>query len=609
MCIRDRLYLYGGSPSARHILEAIYDGPIDYRSYGVQAVLLEKIPSLEDGDAYFDTVIVQGGEPVVDVNGRVVDLAEGVQVFRTHTCLDATNPDCVLTFREDPIEMEQMVVSWQLLAEATWSDGQPVTADDSVYSYELACDPRTPASDPDFPAGRELCNRTASYVAAGERAVVWRGLPGYRSDLYAQYFFKPLPCHLWQEQLRYTAADLPTRPESAQQPLGWGPFVITEWVQGDHIAMERNPTYFRAAEGLPRVDRLVFRFAPDVYRVTAMLLAGECDIGLFQVGLKEGDGQLGWPYGEMGRLKPLLIAIEEKGLVNIASSPSNIWESLEFGIGSVETYRRTGFFGDARVRQAIAHCIDRQTIVDETTLRLGQAAEVYIPPQHPLYAGDRLSRWPYDPEAGRALLAEAGWVDGDGDGTLESSGVRGVRDGVTFNGISILVMQGDAQQQTVAHIIRSNLADCGIGAEITYLPWQELQADGPDGLLRGRQFDLALVPYLNEAEPPCGLYLTEEIPREETRWFGANVSGFSDEAYDQACRSALDALPGSYEYERYHLEAQRIFSQQVPGLPLFWWVRLAAVRPGVTNFVLDPADRSQLWGIEEIGLEPRSLEE
>jgi len=598
----ETLYLYGGSRTARHVLEAIYDGPIDHRSYGFQPVILEKLPSLEDGDAYFTTVVVQEGDRVIDVTGWPVDLEPGIEVFTSHTCLDVNDPDCVATFDGTPIEMEQMVVSWQLLEGVTWSDGEPVTAEDSVYSFELACDPDTPAYE--F-AGlarstKDVCDRTYSYVAAGERTVVWTGLPGYVEDLYFLNFFSPLPRHLWQEERGYTAADLLSQPEGTRQPIGWGPFVVTEWVEGDHIALEPNPFYFRADEGLPRVERLVFRFAPDLHGLIAMLLAGECDIGLM------GDGRLGGlggPYEALSEMMPFLAAAQEEGLINLVSSTSEVWEHLEFGISPAPGYDRPDFFADVRVRQAIAQCIDRQALVDEVTLGLGQVADVYVPPDHPLFAGDQVTRWPYDPPAAQALLAEAGWADEDGDGYLEAQDVDGVRRRTPFR-VELLLVADDRQQEAIARIIRSNLADCGIEVDLVPMPLADFVADGPQGPLPGRRFDLALFHWRNEVEPPCDLYLTERIPDQgDWSWGQANISGFSDEAYDQACRSALVALPGTFEYSRYHVEAQEIFSQQLPDLPLFWWVRVAIARPGVVGFALDPSEESELWDIESLGLE------
>jgi peptide/nickel transport system substrate-binding protein len=586
----ETLYLYGGSDAARHVLEAVYDGPIDHRTYDFQPVVLEKLPSLEDGDAYFDTTVVQEGDRVIDISGRPVDLEPGVEVFPSHTCTDLANPDCTVTFEGGALEMEQMVASWQLLEDLTWSDGEPLTADDSVYSYELACDPDTPARA----SVLTVCENTASYAAAGAATAVWTGLPGYIDDLYFTNFFTPLPRHLWEEELDYTATDLLVKPESVREPLGWGPFVITEWVEGDHISLERNPRYFRADEGLPAVEELTFRFAPDVHSLIAMFVSGQCDVGLIR------DGQLGRLHGELGEVMPLLVAARDEGILELVSSISEVWEHMTFGIVPAEGGRTSELFTDPRTRQAIAQCVDRQTMVDEVTYGLGQVADVYVPPEHPLFAGNRITEWEYDPQAGQSLLAEAGWVDEDENGILEADDVEGVRDGTPFE-VELMLVGEDSQQDTVARILRSDLANCGIQVDLTYVPLEDFIADGPQGPLLGRQFDLALFHWLNGAEPPCDLYLTEQIPGPED-WGRFNISGFSSDAYDGNCRAALAAVPGTREHERYHREAQQIFSEQLPDLPLFWWVRVAVAQPGVTNFILDPSEESELWNIEAIGL-------
>ncbi len=590
----ETLYLYGGSETARNVLEAIYDGPIDHLSYGFQPVILEKLPRLEDGDAYFTPVNVQAGDRVVDITGRPVTLEEGVRVFPNHTCMDPTNPDCVVTFDgESVLEMEQMVVQWQLKEGMTWSDGEPVTAEDSVYSYQLACDPETPASDLlNLPWSKELCERTASYAAAGALTVVWTGLPGYVDDLYALNFFTPLPRHLWQG---YAPDSLVIQPESARQPVGWGPFVLTEWVQGDHITLERNPRYFRADEGLPKVDRIVFRFASDVNDLVAMMMAGECDIGLM------GDGRLGNLLpSDLDEVMPILVAAQKEGLLNLVTARSDVWEHLAFGILPAQGYRRPDLFADTRVRRAIAQCVDRQTLVDELTFGMGVVADAYLPPDHPLYDPDRITHWPYDPQAGRALLEEVGWTDEDGDGVVEAHGVAGVRRGTPFE-VELMFPSDNPQQEIIARILRANLADCGIQVDLVPVPLQDFLADGPQGPLLGRQFDLALFNWFNEFEPPCALYLTEQIPGPED-WGRFNVTGFSDEAYDQACRAALTAMPGTEEYREHHLQALEIFSQQLPDLPLFWWIRVAVARPEVTDLTVDPSEESLLWNIESIGL-------
>ena len=89
------LYLYGGlNSSARSVLSAIYDGPMDVSNYDYEAVILEKIPDLEDGDAQVNPISVSSGDLVVDSSGAVVSLDAGVRV-RPSGC---RNDSCAVNY-------------------------------------------------------------------------------------------------------------------------------------------------------------------------------------------------------------------------------------------------------------------------------------------------------------------------------------------------------------------------------------------------------------------------------------------------------------------------------------------------------------------------------
>ena len=135
----DQLYIYGGSMLASsHIQEAVYDGPFDTNSFGYQAVIFEKLPSLADGDAVIETVAVNAGDKMVDANGDPAELAEGV-VYKPAGCNAA---ECAVTYEgSDPVEMDQLVVTFKMVSGLMWSDGEPLTAAD-CYRFVLS-NPKT----------------------------------------------------------------------------------------------------------------------------------------------------------------------------------------------------------------------------------------------------------------------------------------------------------------------------------------------------------------------------------------------------------------------------------------------------------------------------------
>lgn len=182
----ESLYLYADAgPEANAVLEAIYDGPIDSRGYSFQPVLLEKLPSLADGDARIESVAVGEGDMYFNPDRLTPD---NLHVGDSYWPAGCTEDDCAKTFGGGRVRMDQIVAEFRLRPDVRWSDGQPVVASDSVFSFRLDADPDT--LSPKF-----LVDRTYSYEAVDERTVQWTGVPGLRDGLYASSFWSPLPEH------------------------------------------------------------------------------------------------------------------------------------------------------------------------------------------------------------------------------------------------------------------------------------------------------------------------------------------------------------------------------------------------------------------------------
>jgi peptide/nickel transport system substrate-binding protein len=573
----DSLYLYSGSevPATQHVMEAIYDGPIDYRDYNYHPVILERLPSLADGDAITSTVRVRAGTTVVNTSGDVVELAEGMRV-RPAGCY---SDECAVEFEGEPLQMERMEVTFHMRQDVTWSDGEPLMAQDSAFAFKIASDPATPGN-------RYLTDRTANYYAQSDWRTKWVGIPGFLPPTYFLNFFAPLPRHQLKDR---SPTSLLSAKDTRRAPLGWGPFVVEEWVTGDHITLSRNPYYFRAGDGLPLLEHIEFRFKADAPELVADLISGECDIGTHDDGL--------------GSLMPMLIKAEEGELLRVVSVPGDSWEQIDFGITPVREYRRPDFFGDVRVRQAIAQCIDRWAIVDEVAFGRSIVPDSYLPPMHPLYAADEIAYWDYDPAAGQALLEEVGWLDENEDGVREARNISGIPNDTPFE-VTLLVplSENDAIPQQVAPIVKTNLADCGIRVNVEPVPSWRFFADGPEGPFFGRQFDLAETRRQFNLFPECEYYSSSEIP-ENGRWYGKNASGYSNPDYDAACQAALQTLPGAPGYETLHREVQAIFSKDLPAIPLFMRLRIAIAQPHVVNFAVDATAPSELWNIEALDME------
>jgi peptide/nickel transport system substrate-binding protein len=415
----DTLFTWGGSMLASsHIQEALYDGPFDANTFAYQVTILEKLPSLADGDAVINTVTASEGDTVVDDSGAVITLDSTLTVTQMIRPAGCAASDCAVAFDGSDVEMEQMEVTFKLLEGLLWSDGTPLTTSDSVYGFALQ-------GDPDTPVGKYTTDRTASYVATDDVTSVWTGLPGYKDSTYFLNFWQPAPEHVWGD---YTAAELLEVVDAELLLPGWGAYMIQEWAKGDHITMVKNPNYYRADEGLPKFETVIYRMVGENSNANiAAILSGECDI-VDQTSHLDDQSEL-------------LLELQAAGQVNPTFVTGTVWEHADFNIRPWRDYLNSGLFsgwdtdgdglgpfGDIRLRQAVAMCMDRQAVVD--TVMFGQSVvlDVYIPPEHPLFNADA-NHYDFDVEAASTLLDEIGWKDEDGDGVREAHGVTGVPDG------------------------------------------------------------------------------------------------------------------------------------------------------------------------------------
>jgi peptide/nickel transport system substrate-binding protein len=99
-------------------------------------------------------------------------------------------------------------------------------------------------------------------------------------------------------------------------------------------------------------------------------------------------------------------------------------------------------------------------------------------------------------------------------------------------------------------------------------------------------------------ESSCEWYTTSAIPNNSNHWVGENVSGYSSPAFDAACLASMQSLPDESSHTMSYAQAQVIFSQDLPVIPLYWRVKSAAARVGICHFSLDPTASSNLWNIE-----------
>jgi peptide/nickel transport system substrate-binding protein len=565
----------------QQVLEAIYDGPFDQYAYEYHPVILEKLPSLADGDAVINVVDVNAGDMVVNVDGAVVPLANGERVFPA----GCRSSECAVSYSGGSLQMEALQVTFTLLPGLTWSDGTPLTAYDSMYSYSVA-------ASPDTPNDKYLIERTAYYYAVDDLRTIWAGLPGFLDQTYYINFWSPLPQHVLS---RYTAGSLPYA-DLGPLLLGWGPYIFQRYDPGYSISFTRNPQYFRAAEGLPVFSDLVYRFiGTDSNSAVSALLAGECDILGRDIAL---DGSV-------------LIELESAGALDAILWSNLTWEHADFNIRPHPSIVNTGAFagwdqdrdgqgpfGDVRLRRAVAACMDRQAVVDTLFYGAAELMNILISPDHPLLAPD-LPHVTFDPALGQQLLDDIGWLDTDNNPATPrvARNVQGVPNGTPLSFYYETTTATLRQQAT--QILAESLWQCGIQANLNYYPASEWFADGPDGPLFGRRFDLGQFAWVViDSALSCDLYLSTNIPSDEYGWGGQNETGYQNPNYDAACNQYLQTLPGEPGYVEAAWEFQYYLANDLPVVPLYTRINLNATRPDFCFFTPANANDSEFWNLE-----------
>jgi len=357
--------------------------------------------------------------------------------------------------------------------------------------------------------------------------------------------------------------------EVNRSPLGWGAYVMDEWQPGAFIRLQKNPYYFRADEGLPLTDIITFKFLANAEQDIILLAAeSECDI-VSPTALNLRD------------VIYLTENVQNTDFSLEALQPTEI-EMLAIGIKpyAYDDYYypygvdRPDIFGDNRTRQAIAHCMDRDMIRNKL---LGGAVEVpdsILSADQHLLDGVSLTPYPYDPTLGISLLEQVGWNDLDlnPETPLTAVNVYNVPQGTEFE-VGLLISESPLRGEIAAEIA-AGLANCGVKVNISQMPASELYQPGPDGLIFGRQFDLALLSWKTSGRFDCGLFITSEIPTDVNYWMGektggANYYGFSNPSYDETC--ALNAQGGldaavSIQAQR---NALQILNNELPFIPVY----------------------------------------
>ena len=327
------------------------------------------------------------------------------------------------TFSKDCLEL-----TFKLRRDVKWHDGHPVTATDVLFTYKSMIDPKTPAP---FKEGYLLVKDAEALDPYTVRVTYAK--PYARAlETWSDYV---LPKHLLE---RYAAEGKLRESPQNRHPIGTGAYRFQEWRTGEKVVLLANPDYY---EGRPYIGRLVYRVIPSQATIFLELKAKGVDyvrtLTAFQYARQTDYPAFRKAYHKF-------------------KYPSAFYTFLGFNLKDAR-------FADPRVRHAFAYAINKRELIDGVVLGLAREANGPIRPGTWAYT-DEVKRYEYDPEKAKALLAEAGWKDRDGDGIVDD------KDGKPF-AFTILTNQGNDERKKLAEIIQQRLKEVGVKADIQVIEW------------------------------------------------------------------------------------------------------------------------------------------
>lgn len=427
-----------------------------------------------------------------------------------------------------------MDVTWKLRQDVYWADGEQVTADDVIFTWNAI-------TDPDMGIWVDGVDYTDSLEKVDDFTFIVHYNTVYTS--YQTQFggenFNVYPEHYCDASQGFTAWDC------NREPLSDGPYVLTEWVTGDHLTFKRNENYFEA--GKPAIDTLIVQIVPEQSVRKTMMAEGDADMNMWLSEAEAKDlSELDNVYVSFSpterwvfRLIPNLVA---RGTIDPAGPPHPV-------------------LADVRVRQAIRMSIDVDQIIK--TVFLGYPKPVWTEFFRPPYVCD-IPRPAFDVEGAKALLEEAGWTDTNNDGVRECHGCETADEGYVME-IELMTYGEYGEELELAHqLVGEMLGEIGIKANLSVIEGAVLWADyASAGIEQNGDFDLNMYddgyPGIDPTDNQLWYYYSTAAAEPDNGW---NVGRWSNEEFDALLDEAY-TLDEDYRKEVFCQMAE-ILDQELP---------------------------------------------
>ena len=485
------------------------------------------------------------------------------------------------------ISEDKRTITMELRRGVRWSDGEPFTADDVIFTFKALFDERYPNR---YQGQYTIAGEPIEFEKLDRYTVRFKTARPYSPFLYVIGFIGILPRHVHFDAFERGELlqqwSVRTAMHEPRELVGTGPFRVRSFRPGQRIIYEPNPHYWRVdsqGQRLPYVDYLITRYVQDRNTETVLFASGQIDVASITpgdvVGVRKNASLHDYTVHHRGPATGIrFLWFNQKPGESEAGKPYVEPHKLEW-------------FTSRKFRQAILHGFNREGLIQSVYFGRAELLHSIISPANERWHNPDVPRYHYDPDKALELLRQDGF-EPDQDGHL----VDRQGNQVSFQ---VYASEGDDITPQILSTFRENMRDLGISVRIRYLDFGTLVAR----VSRHFEYEGAMMGFTGGADPSGGraIYLSSgrlhlwnpEQEEPQTDW-EARIDELvyaSEETFD------LD------ERVEYVHRMQEIFSEELPLLYLVTPHAYVGLKNRWQN-VRIPSMGSVIWNIDELYLGP-----
>ncbi|MCK6581134.1 MAG: ABC transporter substrate-binding protein [Anaerolineae bacterium] len=479
------------------------------------------------------------------------------------------------------VSEDGLTYTFSLRDDLAWSDGTPITSADVAYAWEaikLGAEGTldVPASyiiDPTGASGILDVTFPDDYTVVVQMASAECTSLSYAGSL------SVVPAHVLPEDI----TTLMDAEFNLNPTVTSGVFNFGELRPGEQVSLIGNPNYSDATLGFVNPTGYIYKSVPDMTVMVEQFLASELNVidgpsVARRQDIRNTDAQVypypgnAWDYMAFNQADP--------------NNPQNAFDEA----GNPIDQGHHPIFGDVRVRQAIAKAVDVDALVSAAVFNEGSRMTSFIIPSSWAYHSE-LPPIALDVEGAKALLAEAGWADSNGDGVLEATADAMYAEEGSELTFTLYTNQGNTRREAIGTLIQDQLTQIGFRVDFQTIDFNTLL-----DIMDSQTFDSIILGWRNgyPDDPDATQLFT---PGSDVIPGGSNFTSYNNPRFTELNTQAKN-VPGCDPAERatYYHEMQAIMQEDLPYLWLFTQDGMYAAAAGMTGF--DPRPSQMLWNVD-----------